>query len=385
MRGNRWDIFCRVVDNFGDIGFCWRLARQLASEHGLRVRLWVDDLASFRRLCPDLDPLLGSQNLRSVEIRHWATPFQNADVDTENTIADVVIEAFACELPPDYLAAMASRLNKPVWLNLEYLSAENWVAGCHGRASPHPRLALTKHFFFPGFAPETGGLLRERDLLRQRADGQADPAAAWQGLGLPAAQPEERSVSLFCYDNPVLPELLNLWAEDEAPWRCLIPLGQASAQVANILQSPPLEAGDMLRQGNLSIYALPFLSQENYDRLLWSCDLNFVRGEDSFVRAQWAAKPFVWQIYPQPEAAHHAKLDAFLGRYCVGLKEPVAAACRAFWQVWNQANQSDLRGTWPAYWRHHAELSAHARNWAESLAKQPDLASKLVSYCKNLL
>jgi hypothetical protein len=21
-----WDIFCRVIDNFGDIGVCWRLA-----------------------------------------------------------------------------------------------------------------------------------------------------------------------------------------------------------------------------------------------------------------------------------------------------------------------------------------------------------------------
>ena len=45
-----WDIFCTVVDNYGDIGVCWRLARQLAAEHGFAVRLWVDDLASFARL-----------------------------------------------------------------------------------------------------------------------------------------------------------------------------------------------------------------------------------------------------------------------------------------------------------------------------------------------
>ncbi|MBY0444112.1 MAG: elongation factor P maturation arginine rhamnosyltransferase EarP, partial [Burkholderiales bacterium] len=38
----RWDIFCRVIDNYGDIGVCWRLARQLSFEHGFAVRLMVD-------------------------------------------------------------------------------------------------------------------------------------------------------------------------------------------------------------------------------------------------------------------------------------------------------------------------------------------------------
>ena len=40
-----WDVFCRVVDNYGDAAVCWRLARQLADEHGARVRLWIDLLA----------------------------------------------------------------------------------------------------------------------------------------------------------------------------------------------------------------------------------------------------------------------------------------------------------------------------------------------------
>ena len=42
-----WDIFCTVIDNYGDIGICWRLARQLRVDDGQRVRLWVDDLTSF--------------------------------------------------------------------------------------------------------------------------------------------------------------------------------------------------------------------------------------------------------------------------------------------------------------------------------------------------
>src|SRR3989304_6108142 len=119
------DIFCTVVDNYGDIGVCWRLARQLANEHGIAVRLWVDDLASFRRLCPEVDTQLAQQQCRSVEVRHWAALFPEVEP------AQLVIEAFACELPERYVAAMAHQLHQPVCVNLEYLSAENWVAGCH--------------------------------------------------------------------------------------------------------------------------------------------------------------------------------------------------------------------------------------------------------------
>ena len=54
-----------------------------------------------------------------------------------------------------------------------------------------------------------------------------------------------------------------------------------------------------------------------------------VRGEDSFVRAQWAALPFVWQAYPQADAAHLTKVAAFLDRYCIGLPLSATAAVSA--------------------------------------------------------
>ncbi|HET9045379.1 MAG TPA: elongation factor P maturation arginine rhamnosyltransferase EarP, partial [Casimicrobiaceae bacterium] len=44
MAAQRWDVFCKVVDNFGDAGVCWRLARQLVAEHDLAVTLWIDVL-----------------------------------------------------------------------------------------------------------------------------------------------------------------------------------------------------------------------------------------------------------------------------------------------------------------------------------------------------
>ena len=70
-----WDIFCSVVDNYGDIGVCWRLARQLSSELEQSVRLWVDDLASFRHSAAASILRLSRSGLRGVEVRHWGAAF----------------------------------------------------------------------------------------------------------------------------------------------------------------------------------------------------------------------------------------------------------------------------------------------------------------------
>src|SRR5580704_12201961 len=112
------DLFCAVIDNFGDIGVCWRLARQLTSEHGWQVRIFVDDLHAFQKLCPALAVDRSRQAVSGIVIEHWHEPAHAGDT---LEVADVVIEAFGCELPHVYVAAMARRERAPVWLNLEYL------------------------------------------------------------------------------------------------------------------------------------------------------------------------------------------------------------------------------------------------------------------------
>ena len=336
------DIFCTVVDNYGDAAVCWRLACQLATEHGWQVRLWIDDLAPLRQLAPDF-------GAGPVAVHPWPAPGPWPADDT----ADVVIETFACEPPPAYVEAMAGSASAPVWLNLEYLSAEAWVAGSHGLPSPHPRLPLLKYFYFPGFTAGTGGLLRERDYEARRQS--FDMVAFRAEFALPPRLPGELTVSLFSYDNPALPELMRAWAASPRPVRVLRPGSSEAAQTI----------------GPLSLQPLPFLPQRRYDELLWTCDLNFVRGEDSFVRAQWAAKPFVWQIYPQTENAHLAKLEAFLALH------PAGAALRPFWLAWNGVGSLD----WPAFADALPGLAAPARDWAKTLAGHPDLARGLVKFC----
>lgn len=377
-----WDIFCTVVDNYGDIGVCWRLARQLAAERGPRVRLWVDDLAGLRKLCPDIVPGLESQHSHGVEVRRWREPFPEVDP------ADVVVEAFACNPPANYVAAMVARQPKPAWINLEFLSAENWVRGCHGLPSPHPSLPLVKHFFFPGFVAGTGGLLAERGLAQARERFQRSGAAQarfWRDLGLPAPRAGELQVSLFCYPHGGIAALLRAWAAGGTPVRCLVPEGTATAALSAFFGAESLAPGAILRKAGVEVRIFPFLDQDRYDRLLWACDLNLVRGEDSFVRGQWAARPLLWQIYPQQEGAHWPKLQAFLGLYCAGLPPQIAAAVTRLWQAWNQGDDAGVESAWPGFWENRLALQAHARGWAEQLAGTGNLANNLAQFCENLL
>lgn len=374
-----WDIFCSVVDNYGDIGVTWRLARQLAAEHGQQVRLWVDEPAAFVPLCPGADPLAARQWQQGVEVCRWAEPWQSVEP------ADVVIEAFGCTLPAAQVAAMRSAERKPLWLNLEYLSAEDWVVGCHGLPSPQGQ-GLQKYFFFPGFVAGTGGVLRERELLARRRAFQADEAARrafLAGIGV-TMQDRARLISLFAYENPGLGEWLDALAVDPQPTQLLVPRGRILGDLRQWLgETAELEPGFVAQRGNLQVRVLPFVSQDDYDRLLWCCDFNAVRGEDSFVRAQWAGRPLLWHIYPQEEGAHWAKLEAFLALYRQGLSPAAAQALQRLWHAWNAG--AGMGAAWQAAQGHWLEWQEHAERWCAEQASRPDLAAALEQFYQNSL
>ncbi|MDP2226169.1 MAG: elongation factor P maturation arginine rhamnosyltransferase EarP [Moraxellaceae bacterium] len=370
----RCDLFCAVIDNYGDLGVCWRLARQLAAEHDVAVTLWVDDLASFAHMAPGLDAAARTQRLGGITVRHW-------DGDMAEAVpGELIIEGFGCPLPARFVAAMARCQPAPVWLNLDYLSAEDWVEGCHGLVSIDQATGLVRHFWFPGFTAATGGLLREAGLLAARDAFQADrsaQAAFWQGLGIAEADAFSRKISLFSYENAAIEALLDALAESESSTLLLVPAGRALADVARWAgtRAATLTHGTRLARGRLRVVILPFLSHDDYDRLLWACDLNAVRGEDSFVRAQWAARPLLWHIYPQDEGAHLAKLDAFVGRVNAAAGQP------AIWATAQQAwNGLPGREVWPALLAELPRLAVAARDWSARLATQPDLATGVMRF-----
>jgi uncharacterized repeat protein (TIGR03837 family) len=347
----QWDLFCRVVDNFGDVGVCWRLAADLASR-GEQVRLHIDDASALAWMAP--------HGAAGVSVLPWPAE----DAPGPAPVGDVVVEAFGCDPPAQFVRRMAARLTAPCWINLEYLSAEAYVERSHGLPSPHAS-GLVKRFFYPGFTPATGGLLRERDLLQRQA---AFDAAAWLGSQGQQRRDGERIVSLFCYDTA---DLASLLARCEGqPTLVLAGAGAAAALLRKVL-------GDGLRRGGLRGACLPWLSQRDYDHLLWSCDVNFVRGEDSFVRAQWAARPFVWQAYPQADDAHAAKLAAFLTCFLDQADGAWADAAAALCRAWNGIG----RPGWPALpaW---APWRAHCLAWRERLLAQHDLCSQLIDLAR---
>lgn len=361
-----WDIFCTVVDNYGDIGVTWRLSRQLVAEHDLPVRLWVDDLNAFKHIRPEIDPALDTQTLSGVEIRRWTQPLAEAEP------GEVVIEALACNLPDAFILRMAARQPAPVWLNLEYLSAEDWVTGVHGLPSPHPRLALNKFFFMPGYTSDTGGLTRERWLTAERD--------AFQAALIPD---KALRISLFSYENLALPGLLQAWASGDRAVHVRVPVGKALPTIADWFGETTWLPGTTWQRDALTLHVLPMLDQDSYDRLLWESDLNFVRGEDSCLRAQFAARPMVWQAYVQEEDSHFAKLDALLALYCADMDTPLVELTRTFWRAWN--HQSDLGQLWPQWLAALPALRAHACNWDTHLSGQTDLATNLLTFCRKWL
>lgn len=362
----QWDIFCKVIDNFGDIGVCWRLAADLASR-GQTVRLWVDDASALRWMAP--------AGCEGVSVLPWPQDGEPLDLDATEFSRhppDVLVEAFGCEIAPDFVAACVRIAEatgiKPVWVNLEYLSAEGYVERCHALPSPMqggPAAGWTKWFFYPGFTENTGGLLREPGLLERQA--RFDRAGWLQARGI--AWNGEALVSLFCYEPAALQGLLAQMAREGLqgrPVRLLVAAGRAAGAVRALV-----EAGNE----HPSISYLPLLSQTEFDHLLWACDLNFVRGEDSLVRALWAGKPIVWQIYPQHDDAHQAKLQAFLDM----LQAP--PSLRAFHAAWNGQTSSPTSGADPA------QLPADLRAWQAAalaararLTAQDDLATRLLGF-----
>lgn len=380
----QWAIFCRVIDNFGDIGVSWRLACDLA-QRGHRVQLWLDDSAALAWMAPG--------GCEGVQVLAWTTPWA-WPADTASKSVDVMIEAFGCEIAPEFIALQAEyclasgikslkngsesaeKPSQPVWINLEYLSAEAYVERCHALPSmlfSGPGEGWTKWFFYPGFTALTGSLLREPDLANRQAEFDKTRWLAAQGLPTTG----ENRISLFCYEPTALPALLAHLAQHGfggEPVRLLVAAGRAEKAVKTALKTlfqqqitptPKLSLPCLLL-----ISYLPMLTQTDFDHLLWACDANFVRGEDSLVRAIWAGKPWVWHLYPQDDGAHHAKLQALIERL------NVPSSLRAFHRVWNADSVAE-GGLGELDW---AGWRTFAREACAALHHQTDLTTQLIGF-----
>jgi uncharacterized repeat protein (TIGR03837 family) len=305
-------ILCRVIDNFGDAGVCWRLAHQLVKERGWKVAILCDQ--------PEVMLHMGGEMARNLTTA-W-TLGQEPEPQTlfQAAMPDLVIAAFACDLPERWRTSFA-RPDAPAWVNLEYLSAEPWIDQHHGLTSIKPDGAR-ELFFFPGYTPKSGGLIREVGLLKRIKHWQLEPSKGYQ-------------LSLFCYPGPALQAWVQALASDavtDLHLTCSVAQGVPIQTAQGTLADTP---GAALQTGGTTWQRLPWLNHNGFDELLATCDLNIVRGEDSWVRAQWAGRAFAWQPYPQSEATHQLKSAAFIERVAPYL--PAKNPWRALMEHWSGA------------------------------------------------
>lgn len=342
-------IVCKVIDNFGDAGFSLRLAKALALQNH-SVTLFHDCRSTFNALYPE-------QNVHGLKLLDATRGIDQADCPQS---FDLLLEPFGSSSEHTsnrFDVWLKKAYHNTPWLLIDYLSSEDWVENFHLRSSVDPLSGHVTTYFYPGFTSKTGGLIHCDFPSHLRS---------WQGK----TEEDGLKVFVFAYSNaPVRDLLVSCETANKvgakiliglASWKC--PTGETTAQYQ--CATP-----------------LPFCPQSEFDDLLAHYDVLFVRGEDSFVRAQLSGKPFIWQIYATQDNAHAAKLASFFRLYRQGLGEDCAAALWNCWSSWNRLNDSkDFSDSWKTLNSHWPELRTHAQTWQKKLVNAPELVKEVLTW-----
>jgi uncharacterized repeat protein (TIGR03837 family) len=346
-----------VIDNLGDAGVCWRLASLLAREPQDTITLWIDQADVLQSLAPP------HSRPTNVTIRIWQPGVDDSARIEKGDEPDVLIETFGCRTPIQYQSDIFILCSQLTWINLEYLSAEPYVARSHGLPSPvmsGPAKGMRQWFFYPGFTQGTGGVMWVDAQLAASLEP-PHPCPLPQGE-------REKQAYIFCYESPSLQTLC----------RALLEQG-ITPHIA-----PGRGAAYARSQFEASLKAqcqfAPLVAQADFDAQLAGNALNVVRGEDSFVRAQLAARPFIWHIYPQDDHVHREKLSSFFELYSSELPDLLK---QVLWRVWQGFNEGtlatqdikDFMENLPAY-------TSHAAAWRAKLIQQNDLVTQLRAFVK---
>ena len=324
MDKNDLTLLCKVVDNFGDIGFVYRLARALVELHPeLKLRLVVSDLPSFSALAPEIDSSKSVQSCFGWQIFDWNADEICAKAFAENP-PSVILECFQCGRP-GWLEHLLFDVGVPhivQILNIDYLTAEDYADDFHCLKSATRSPRVKKSNFMPGFTKNTGGLVLDGAFVQSRIRG-------LEKRKNHSLQPENFTVLVFSYERDFTPLVRALSDFQNVSGKKICALVAAGKSHGPFMRAWKAEGM------SFSVEELPFLPQEKWDALLCRCDLNFVRGEDSLSRACLSGVPFVWQAYPQEGDYHLVKLQALNDRLRAFLPEDTFATYNRFTRDYN--------------------------------------------------
>lgn len=251
---------------------------------------------------------------------------------------------------------------------------------CHSLATSEFR--ISENMFLPRFCGRHRRINSGKNYPSQQDAFQRQ--AFLQRLDIPTNCPGSIYISLFCYDQAPIENLIKYLAESTVPILLIVPDGKIAQRITQLLDYSHYEVGLQMQLQRLTIFIIPFLDQTDYDRLLCICDINFVRGEDSFVRAQYATNSFIWNTYPQTDQAHWQKLDAFLDLYTLTMPFDMKNSVQQLWYYWNGRGEIDGK-VLLHFFSLTESFKKYNKSWFEQLAKQQHLTSNLVQFVENQL
>ena len=346
MKIDSMDIFCQVIDNYGDVGVAYRLAREFKRVYPNKKLRFVINKTE------ELNLIMKSNDVEVIAYK---------DISKIEDSADLIIETFACEIPKEYMDKALK--NSKLIINLEYFSAEKWVDDFHLQES-FLGGNLKKYFFIPGLSEKSGGILLDNEFLERKKKVEANKEYYLEKFGI--KEKYDLIGSVFSYKknfDSLIEELKKLDKK-------VILLILSEKTQKNFIKY--FDNGN--NYDKIKFVKLPFFTYDKYEELLALCDFNLVRGEDSFVRALLLGKPFLWHIYPQDENTHIKKLESFLEKYCSNNKELKQTFI----------NYNINKDDFSYFFKNFKEIEKYNKNYANYLIKNCNLMEKLINFIENI-
>ena len=372
-------VLCRVVDNYGDIGFAWRLCRRLAKiQSQYKICLVLDDFEAFEKIVIASEARQ-SQIIEGIEIFKWQDNQYCHRIfsDNDGERLQIILELFQCGRP-DWMERILfeEKLKRTVHIiMIDYLTAEKYAEDFHCLKSLTRSARVQKVNFMPGFTEHTGGLIIDED---------------WEQL---PAYKADGDILLFTYEND---------------WKWLAAALKACAGERKVLLAQGRGKKSMitaLRQAQeTKIIELPYLNQSAWDKMMKACSLLIVRGEESMSRACLSGIPFIWQAYPQTEEYQLVKVKALLERMRPHFSPKDFELVEKAWIMINGEGPFDKlrdhesveslsnevgslslsKGPYEEFFSNLKSLRTGFLSFAQSLRKNGDLCTNLMTFINNI-
>lgn len=383
MKVNSIDIFCEIIDNFGDIGVVYRISKELKKIfQNVRIRIVLNRLEEFKAINKKVKDV----DYQEIDGLICVTEKYVKENMESFGVSDVFIEAFGCNVPEEYVKA--AKENSKLWINLEYLSGEKWIEDFHLCESLIDSKTLKKIFFMPGFSEKSGGVIIDSDFLERMKYGKENRDEVFKKYFKDFDLKDKFIGTVFSYEKN-FENLLETLKNYEKETVLLLMGEKTQKSFSEILKKNLTEDyGNIVKYGKITMIYSDFFSQEEYEEIISASDFNFTRGEDSFVRGIVLGKPFMWHIYLQEEKAHMDKIKAFTERFKESVevseeeKEIIENYCNLL-EDYNDRDKNSLekgKEDFRIFFEKIEEINRICEKYSKFLLEKCNLVKKLYKY-----